>query len=70
MNVKFINTDVPIWKVRIGTVVRWQSGDHEYFAHIKAFTVSNAGDVLIALSVGFTDIVYVKPGNITWLEPF
>lgn len=65
MEVKFENAVVPIWKVKQGTLVRFES---EYY-YIKYFNLTMDGRFELHLDNGL-DTRNVNPKFIEWLEPF
>lgn len=67
MNIRFENGDIPIWKVKPGTVVS-QNG---YFYHIANFSPLYKGlDDLNIVIYNNLETLEVNPRYVEWLEPF
>ncbi len=66
MNVKFANGEVPIWKLRKGTVVKFQ----EDYYHIISLATDNTENFGIHLGNYFDDEYLANSKDVTWLEPF
>jgi hypothetical protein len=70
MNVQFANTVVPIWKLRIGTVVSYTVLGHVCYVHIVALSATEGnGNIFVTIESGASKYT-VKPEQLTWLEPF
>lgn len=68
MEIEFANGFVPIWKVRLGSVVRLDSEDYgELYFHVKGFGNGENLRITVGNSLGF-DISY-PPYKLVWLEP-
>lgn len=66
MEVKFENTVVPIWKIRQGTLVKFE---RDYY-YIQYFNLSEDGRFMLTLDNGFEPKIDVNPRFVEWLEPF
>lgn len=66
MEVKFENAVVPIWKIRQGTLVKFES---DYY-YIKYFNLTVDGRYELHLETSCSEDVFVNPKFVEWLEPF
>ncbi len=66
MNVKFANGEVPIWKLRKGTVVKYE---YDYF-YIKNMHVDFDSNIILLIQNGSLGNERVCTEDVTWLEPF
>lgn len=65
MDVKFENGEVPIWKIRQGTLVRF---NHDYY-FVKYFDLAPDGRFVLTLDNSYEKNVEVNPKFVEWLEP-
>ncbi len=68
MNVQFDNCEVPIWKLRKGTVVFYVD---TYYHIANIYDLQNEDkNIELELENTHEQDFYVGSKNVTWLEPF
>ena len=68
MMVSFKNTDIPVWKIRLGTVVSWELFSVHY-GHIVSMSIRDGYTHMITVAITKDKNVTLKAQEITWLEP-
>lgn len=68
MSVLFYNQEVPVWKLRIGTVIGCEVLSHIDYGHIQGILVNKKGELSLQISFGTKQSV-VSPSKLLWLEP-
>lgn len=69
MMVSFSNTDVPIYKLRLGTVVSWEVSQI-YYGHIIGIFIREGYVPMLTIALNRDKHIVLKATEITWLEPY
>jgi hypothetical protein len=68
-SVRFSNCEVPLYKLRTGTVVAWDALGHTAHGNIGSICTLHNGEIIITIAVGKGHI-NLSPEELTWLEPY
>lgn len=68
MMVQFSNVEVPVWKLRAGTVVAWEMST-TYYGHILSIIIRDGYTPMIVVALNRDKHIVLKASEITWVEP-